>query len=490
MNFCTLIRRFAPDLGFHAYDPVGPIDRPLYAFQRDRDQGDSIAFGLYPCGRYEDWILNRRPYIGPENPDIILCPAQNAGSPPKPILAAEFNDSIPAGNNAWQRFPRIAQAASKSVPFLYVVPVCDAEVKDGRILSLRHPNIIVQVAQLVLMEKWRTPSLTIFTESPWYADGLKHGKATKRVGGQNGEENFARFALSEILRSAGINDAAADVRRRAFSLALTAMLEQIQHFAHSDFSLLKESEVFKAERRDEVIEAWWNRLVSGTPIPEDFRFWDWNPERLLRDGAPFGKAMSTACKYRDVMNPLMQARTNAKSIELIRFCRTWSIPVQSSGNATMKEAMWLSKKNYPLSYKKPPNELAFIFNIKDFSTLLQETYPNLPAPVVGHIQNATPPILFLPIAGYVMDTGGPAFSRPDKGLVGLVATLFGDCPHFGARVALLYSELIPTNWKNALRNAVQEAGGRKEIGSNNLWRELAAFATAVICDKYGDGVVL
>lgn len=491
-NFCRLVRKFSKSYGLRDLGPNGPTDRPVYMFaateSSTRDQ--EVRFGLYPCGRYEDWQKGRRPYIGHEDPDIIVCRIDSGKDVPKPVFAAEFNSSIPAGNNAWQRFPRIAQAAEKGIPFLYVVPVCDAEVKDGNIRSLRHPNSIIQIGQMILMEKWKTMSLTIFLESPWYAEGLARGLATREVNGKEGEMVFAGLVIAELLRSAGFAGDAELLMEKSFRTALNEMLEQMAAFVETDFALLKGHGVLDATSRRSVIDAWWSRIKTSQSIPPRFDFWDWQPTRLLKAGIPFGKTMSTECKYDSRMNPLMTLRSKPSPSEIREFCKTWSIELDSYEVRGVRDEVLKKAESIPLSYKHPPNELGFIFNTKDFARLVNSVYPDLPSSIVDRISKAKPPLLFLPIAGYVMDTGGPAFSRPDKGLVGLVTTVFGRSPHFNERVVLLYSELVPEGWQTGLHAATTSGKDWKEAGSNNLWRELASLATIVVCDVHGDGVAL
>ena len=102
------------------------------------------------------------------------------------------------------------------------------------------------------------------------------------------------------------------------------------------------------------------------------------------------------------------------------------------------------------SYKKGANEIAVLFDPTRFASLLKAAYPSLEKEVLNHLLGSEEPILFLPIAGYVMDTGGPSFSRPDKGLVGLMRTVFGKKHIFSRRIVLLYNQLVSDNWKNQI----------------------------------------
>jgi len=131
------------------------------------------------------------------------------------------------------------------------------------------------------------------------------------------------------------------------------------------------------------------------------------------------------------------------------------------------------------------NEIGIIGNKDRFAEIIEEAYqPD--ETVLERIKSGRGPILMLPIAGYVQDTGGPAFSRPDKGFVRLIHELFGDEGHFGARVAVLYSELIPADWTEQVRHAQQEEG-QKVSNTNNLWRELAKLCDVIITDICAGG---
>ena len=488
-EFCALVSRVSRNFGISYLGRLGPIDKPIYTFRID-DKKDSV-FGLYPCGRYEDWSPERRPYIGHEDPDIMLCRVEDSRINLSPIFAAEFNDAIPAGNNAWQRYPRIAQSAAKSIPFLYVVSTCDAEVKDGVIHSIRHPNCTIQIAQLVLMNRYSTPSLTAFIESPWYWDGLKSGKALRSLNGEHGERIIGGFAIARILESMSFGSIARPIAEECFHLAVSDMLEHIDGFCESDFAILKNHSAFARGNREPVANAFLKRVYKKGTISKDLAFWRWNMAQIADAGIPFGKATSTPSTYSERLNPKMQLKANASLRDLTEFCSNWSIECdKAESRAKTVEVVTASKKNRPLSYKYPPNELAIIFNLRDLSALLKRTYPGLENNITERILRMDPPIVFLPIAGYVMDTGGAAFSRPDKGLVGLVETLFGEGAGFGGHVVLLYSELVPKEWRQGLSAAVKSLGSRKELGSNNLWRELAAFADVVICDIHNNGVEL
>jgi hypothetical protein len=456
-KFCELLIEFGAKFGLKFDKLVGHIDRPIYLFEYE-----DLKIGLLPCGRYKDWKRDRRPYIGYEDPDIILCHVLEPNKVGKPILGIEFNDAIEAGNNAWQRVPRIVQAAEKGIPFIYSIPICDAEVKDGKIKSFRHPNVIIQIAQLILMAENNALSLTTYTESPWYESASNKGIVCPNVLQTEGEKNLAQIAGALIIESSkgklkfnplSASDEGELLLRKAFGKIMENMLYHISYFISRDFSLLDGHPIFERANFSEVIEIWWRKLLGKDQIPPRYRFYEWEVKNFVNFSLPFKKATSTNSIYKNQINPVM-SRLGA-----------WS-------------------------YKKGANEIAVLFDPPAFAGLLNKAYPSLEKEVIDHLLESKEPILFLPIAGYVMDTGGPSFSRPDKGLVGLMRTVFGKKHIFSRRIVLLYSQLVPDNWKNQISEAKTEDRDLKSGQTNNLWREIIQFATAVIVDKEGSGVLV
>lgn len=456
-KFCNLLVEFGPECGLKFGKTIGCMDRPIYLFEHN-----DLKIGLLPCGRYKDWKRDRRPYIGYEDPDIILCHMLEPNNVGKPILGIEFNDAIEAGNNAWQRVPRIVQAAEKGIPFIYSIPICDAEVKDGKIKSFRHPNVIVQIAQLILMAENNTLSLTTYTDSPWFRSASNKGIVCPNVLQKDGEKNLAQIAGTLIIESSkgklkfnplSASEEGKNLLGKAFRKAMKNMLYHISYFLSGDFSVLEGHRIFERANFSDVIETWWRNVLGEDQIPSRYRFYDWKAENITNPSLPFRKATSTDSIYRNQMNPMM-SQIDA------------------------------------LSYKKGANEIAFLFDPRPFASLLKKVYPLLEKEVIDHLLESEEPILFLPIAGYVMDTGGPSFSRPDKGLVGLMRTVFGKTHIFSRRVVLLYNQLVPDNWKNQISEAKTEDRDLKSGHTNNLWREIVQFATAVVVDKEGSGVLV
>jgi len=482
--------QFGHEGGLRYLETSGNVDRPVYTFECEESYDGTVRLGMLPCGRYADWATNRRPRVGYEDPDIVLCFASEKDKVGKPILGVEFNDAIEAGNNAWQRVPRIVQAAERHVPFIYVIPTCDAEIKDGELRSIRHPNVIIQLAQLILMARYRTLSLTLFVEGAWHMAGLSKGLVSPQTTRVEGEKELAQLASALMIAAASKKSAfkVSSHMHTLFVRAMKVMLSQIRHFLSQDFTILEDNPAFTDV--DAAIQTWWNMLADNADLPKEYRFYDWSSAQILGKCIPFKKITSTQSTYERVVNPALSCP--AETRRGMRFASEWRINTSTYAKGSILDHIKSNNlcRSIPLSYKRGANEIAFIFNSRGFERILGGAYPSLEPEVVSHLQSSDGPILFLPIAGYVMDTGGPAFSRPDKGLVGLMRAVFASTGPFKTRIALLYSPLVPKDWKEQLLEAKEEDKTNYSTLTNNLWRELVRFATCVIVDISGSGLVL
>ncbi len=487
-KFCKLFLNYPKVKGLKFKRLDGSIDRPIYLFEFRNGDSEPIEIGLLPCGRYDDWNSGRHPYIGYEDPDVILCRMREPEKIGEVILGVEFNDAIGAGNNAWQRFPRISQASEMGIPFVYVVPTCDAEIKDGEFRSIRHPNTIIQIAQVMMMRERKTPSLTFYITDAWHQAGLNASYVSPILEDANGEKDLVEITTDLILSNISGKDPLDKTQTHSiFDViheSLLKMFGQISFFSENDFTVLKNEPLIK---NPEILT---NELISfifNDRIPSKTLF-EVLGDSIQEACIPFKKNISTDSKFKREINPVMSLGNNdSKNLKSRNFLY-WT--KDSANKVELENNITKNCRLIPLSYKQGANEIAIINNKVALSRLISETYDSIDSSVISHIENSEKPVVFIPIAGYVKDTSGPAFSRPDKGLVGLARALFGSDGYFGARIVLLYSQLIPENWKDMLTIAVKENGSGNSSRTNNLWREIAKFATCVISDKWENGVVL
>lgn len=487
-KFCEILAAHGNQLSLEYDGKEGPKDLPVYLFQHE-----SVDIGVLPCGRYKDWAKNRQPPVSQEDSDIILCHTTSKNEVGEPILEIEFNDAINAGNQDWQRFPRIAQAAERDIPYIYTVNVASAEVTDGKICSFRHPNSTIQFAQLALMANYGSLSLTVYSDNPWYGQAIEDGAVSKETAAENWEQRVAEIAisaiydsLSEKLENPLKNQVAENARtayRTAFQDAMSRMLIAMREYVSSDLTVLKNHPVIQ-DNPQEVADAWVEAILDGADLPDRYKFFDWSFSDFAANPQPFKKTLSTKSIFKDELNPKLKIKSSSRKDEIEDFARGWDVTNVTTDltKAEMKKSLY-SRENadkIPLSYKNGANEIGIFANMQRFSEIISELY-NPSDEIMSKLENRGGPILLLPIAGYVSDTGGPSFSRPDKGQVRLVYELFGRGSGFGQRVTILYSELIPSNWVEQVRQAQREDGA-KLSGTNNLWRELVKFSDIILVD--------
>jgi len=487
-KFCEMLANNGGGLGFEYLGTEGPEDNPVYLFQHN-----SVSIGLVPCGRYEDWPDDKRPSIGQEASDIILCHTQSADEVGEPILGIEFNDAISAGNQDWQRFPRIAQAAERGVPYIYTVNIASAEVTDGEIRSYRHPNSIIQFAQLALMANYKSLSMTVYSDNPWYGQAIEDGTVSEETAAENWEKRVAEASISAIYESLiddleppldeQIADAAHSAYRTGLQDAMSRMLIALEEYVASDFTILQDHPVIQDDPQ-EVADAWVEMLIDGDDLPDRYKFFEWGFSDFTNNPQPFKKVLSTSSTYKDKVNPSLKVKSSNTKSEIEGFARSWGVSNVTTDltKSAMQETLYDSDnaRKVPISYKDKANEIGVIGNQNRFAEIMSEAY-SLSDSILSELRSGDGPLLLLPIAGYVQDTGGPAFSRPDKGLVRLIHEMFGRSGNFSQRVVILYSELVPEDWVKQVRRAQNEED-TKLPGTNNLWRELQKFADIIIAD--------
>jgi len=477
-KFCELLIDNAGSSEFTFLSNEGTSTLPTYVFEHK----NSLKIGLRICGRYKDWEQNSRPSIGHEAPDIIVT---KLNEKEQEIFSTEFNEAISAGNNAWQRYPRVSQAARKKIPFVYTVPITDAEIYDGELRSFRHPNIIFQIAQLILMAEESTPSLTFYTDSPWYNQALNKGKAASNVFFTDWPQKYSRFVFSIISKSIGIKT---HISEEIIRYGLRNMLLSINEFI-SDFKILEDHSFH--ENIDDTINVfidYINNNIEKNRLYDEIDFLNgFKKETVIKKACFYNKTSSTSSKFKDEIQPKIKYKKSRNKKEFENFARFWGIEGIDGDEMTKKEMLSFIKEpenaqKIPLSYCKN-NMVGFIYNTSKFTNILKDAYAlNEEIDELNDLES----LLFLPIAGYVQDTGGPAFSRPDKGLVRLINDVFYERISDNALV-ILYSELIPSDWKQKLSSAFNETD---EYPTNNLFRELSLFSDYVISDKHEELMVI
>ena len=168
---------------------IGPADRPILIFN---DVSENKTFGFHLCPFYGGtnkniWPTNQLDGIFNEKPDVLLVKVDENNKESSPILVAEFDDALQAGNQAWQRARRSVDAVKHGIPYFYILPLIGWE-RDSNGKSLKNPryqNAGITLGQLTLSSYYGTPSLQIYKHTPWDSLAFEGGYAIP--------ENFYTF---------------------------------------------------------------------------------------------------------------------------------------------------------------------------------------------------------------------------------------------------------------------------------------------------------
>jgi hypothetical protein len=149
----------------------GSAYAPIYSFKADN--GEEFTVQLF--AGYGRWDFPLAEYIASlggtlrEAPDAIITKLETVSNKlyERPILAFEFSEALPAGNNAWQRTGRALALAYAGIPYLYFAELGGQELDAKRkIKAARFPNPLVPFAYAVLGMTSNSISLPIYIPSP------------------------------------------------------------------------------------------------------------------------------------------------------------------------------------------------------------------------------------------------------------------------------------------------------------------------------------
>lgn len=102
-----------------------------------------------------------------EAADAIVTRVSHDGKQEELVLAFEFCNALPAGNNAWQRNGRALAYATVGVPYLYFAEIGGVELDENRIIKApRFPNPIVSFSYLTASKSFNVVCLPIYLPSP------------------------------------------------------------------------------------------------------------------------------------------------------------------------------------------------------------------------------------------------------------------------------------------------------------------------------------
>ena len=117
------------------------------------------------------------------------------------LLAFEFSNALPAGNNAWQRSGRSLSLSQAKIPYLYVAELGGNELnKDGSKKSMRLPNSTVILSYILNSIRRKIPNAIIYKMSP-VADNDTKVKYKDIVNNNNSENLSYKIINEEIINN-------------------------------------------------------------------------------------------------------------------------------------------------------------------------------------------------------------------------------------------------------------------------------------------------
>lgn len=278
------------------------------------------------------------------------------------LLAIEFCNALPAGNNAWQRNGRAVTCAEIGIPYFYFAEIGGVELDgDRKVKAPRFPNPIVPFSYLTSSKSLNVVSVPIYEAHPAITNELR--KKFTHIFGKEASLNL----LKSIIEQSQIND------------AMDVLIEKGTTLVKILSNDRKRVDTFRALEWDEFL-----KLSTGQKKAE----WIKNhPNKQV---------------WRKKSSEKVNVTTTFKTL----LTKTQELNLLSIGA------------------KEIPICLVANGNIKKFASLLREIYPAVKIKALADkIETKNKPLIIVWVTGF-KPRGDD--SRPDRGLVPLARMLFGN----------------------------------------------------------------
>ncbi len=278
------------------------------------------------------------------------------------ILAIEFCNALPAGNNAWQRNGRAVACAEIGIPYLYFAEIGGVELDgDRKVKAPRFPNPIVPFSYLTSSKSLNVVCVPIYEAHPAITDELRN----KFI------HIFGKEASLNLLRSL--------IEQSQTDNAMNVLIEKGTTLVKILSGARKRVDTFRAKEWEEFL-----KLSSGLKKAE----WINNhPDKQI---------------------------WKKKSSDKVNVTKTFKTLLNK-----MQELNLLS-----VGAKEIPICLVANGNINKFASLLKEIYPaDKIKTLADKIETKNKPLIVVWVTGF-KPRGDD--SRPDRGLVPLARMLFGN----------------------------------------------------------------
>jgi len=325
-------------------------------------------FDVELLGGHDRWNVNFNAelakYGAPlrEATDAYITKVSNDGKTEELLLAIEFCNALPAGNNAWQRNGRAVTCAEIGIPYFYFAEIGGVELDgDRKVKAPRFPNPIVPFSYLTSSKSLNVVSVPVYEAHPAITNDLR--KKFANIFGKEASLNL----LKSIIEQGQINDAMEVLIEKGASLVKILSNDR------------KRVDTFRALEWDEFL-----KISSGQKKAE------W---------------------IKNYPNKQVWKKKSSEKINVTKTFKTLLTKAQ--------ELNLLS-----IGAKEIPICLVANGNINKFTSLLREIYPAVKIKALADkIEAKNKPLIIVWITGF-KPRGDD--SRPDRGLVPLARMLFGN----------------------------------------------------------------
>jgi hypothetical protein len=186
------------------------------------------------------------------------------------ILALEFCNALPAGNNAWQRNGRALTCAVVGVPYLFFAEIGGVELGAGRrIKAPRFPNPIVPFSYLTAGKSFDVVCLPVYAPSPSSSEAMR-ARFAPVFGLADGQR-----LVKCILGNASIDEPHASLVQRAMTIAeiLAAQRKSVDTLRGEEWGefLKSEDAIWKAGWLQQKQMAWAKKQTGKVVTTKTFR---------------------------------------------------------------------------------------------------------------------------------------------------------------------------------------------------------------------------
>ena len=186
------------------------------------------------------------------------------------ILAFEFCNALPAGNNAWQRNGRAVACAVVGIPYLYFAEVGGVELGANRhIKAPRFPNPIIPFSYLTADKSFGSVCLPVYLPSPSISETLR-ARFLLVFGIEEG-----RQLIKGIMSKAAIDDPRMALTRKALTITeiLAAQRQSVDTLRDKQWAKLLELETVsqKADWLEQNRMAWSKKSAGKVAVTKSFK---------------------------------------------------------------------------------------------------------------------------------------------------------------------------------------------------------------------------